>query len=322
MNHADYNQSTAPELEVLQGGLSEKKILGGNNEEVLEIDLIELAFVLLDKLHYIVLFFLAGALVLNAYAYFFIHPTYQSTASLYVVSASGGSVVDLTDLNIGNTLKSDYEELIMSYPVLDRVSEKLNLGYSTGKMHSMITITNPNNTRILKLTATAESPELAMDIANTLAEVAVEYLPDTMSTDAPNIAQRARLASGKSGPSLTRYTLMGGLLGAVICSAIIILLYMLDDTIRTAEDMEKYFGAPPLATIPYTKELDSRNSAFKKKRENDSKKKKKKTDTAKKSSTSTASKEGVRRTSASSVRNVTSSSDDVRVRHVNRPSGR
>lgn len=221
---------------------------GGN---VQEIDLVELALMLLDKLQYLVLFFLVGAVLFNAYAYFFIHPTYESTASIYIVNASGGTVVDLTDLNIGSSLKNDYKELILSYPVLDRVSKKLDLDWSTEKMIRAIQISNPTDTRILKLTATAESPELAMDIANTLAEVAVDYLPETMSTEAPNIAQKARLPKRKAKPSYARYTILGGFLGALLCAAWFIFKHINDETIRTPEEMERFFGAPPLTTIPY-----------------------------------------------------------------------
>ncbi len=217
-----------------------------------EIDLIELAFVLLDNIHYLILFFLLGAVLLNAYAYGFISPTYTSTASIYIVNASGGSVVDLTDLNIGTSLKNDYRELILSYPVLDRVSVKLQLDWTTDQMKRAIRVDNPADTRILNLTATARTPELAMKIANTLAKVAVEYLPETMSTEAPNIAQKGRLAKTKAAPSYTKYTAMGGMLGLVLCGAWLIMKHLMDDTIRTSEDMEKYFDISPLAAIPYT----------------------------------------------------------------------
>lgn len=221
-----------------------------------EIDYFELAMLLLDNLHYIVLFFLLGALIFNAYSYFWIHPTYQSTASIYIVSASGGTVVDLTDLNLGSSLKNDYRELIMSYPVLDRVSKKLGLDWSTGRMSGAISVSNPADTRILKLTATAEEPELAMNIANAVAEVAVEYLPETMSTEAPNIAQKGRLPGSKANPSYTKYTMMGGLVGALLCCAWFAFKMFMDETIRTPEDMEKYFGAVPLTTIPYVGALE------------------------------------------------------------------
>ena len=82
---------------------------------------------LLEKLPYIILCFLIGAVLFNAFAYFLIKPTYQSTAKLYVVSASDDSIVNLQDLNIGSSLTKDYEDLILSYPVLDQVIEKLGL---------------------------------------------------------------------------------------------------------------------------------------------------------------------------------------------------
>jgi len=244
------NQDNKP-ITTPDGALQRTGANSRQQENVQQIDLVELALMLLDNLHYLVLFFLIGAVLFNAYSYFFIHPTYESTASIYIVSASGGTVVDLTDLNIGSSLKSDYKELILSYPVLDRVSKKLDLNWTTEKMVKAIQITNPVDTRLLKLTATAETPELAMDIANTLAEVAVDYLPETMSTEAPNIAQRGRLPDRKANPSYTRYTLLGGFLGALLCSAWFIFKSVNDETIRTPEEMERFFGAPPLTTIPY-----------------------------------------------------------------------
>lgn len=220
-------------------------------EEEEEIDLSELFSLLLDKAHYLILFTVLGALLLNMYSFFLIHPTYEATASIYVVTASGGNVVDLTDLNLGTNLKSDYQELISRYPVLHRVSEELNLGWSMEKMKKAVSISNPTDTRILDLTATARDPQLAMDIANKLAEVSIEYLPVTMSTDAPNIADKARLPLKKANPSYTKFTLLGAALGLFCSAAWISIQHVTDDTIRTAEDMEQYLGLVSLATVPF-----------------------------------------------------------------------
>ena len=88
------------------------------NDEM-EIDLLDLGYMLLDKWHYLLLCLLAGALLLNAFSFFFIEPTYESTSKLYVVSTSDDSVVNLSDLNLGTSLTADYEELMLSYPVLN-----------------------------------------------------------------------------------------------------------------------------------------------------------------------------------------------------------
>jgi len=234
--------------------------------EEMEIDLVDLAYVLFDKIHYIILSFLIGALLLSAYSFFLIKPTYTSTSKLYVVSASKDSVVDISDLNLGTSLTSDYSQLMLSYPVLDQIIDELDLDMSSDRLAKMISLTNPAQTRILNITVTSTDAQLACDIANTMAEVAVRYLPVTMSTSAPNIAQVARVSTIKAGPSYTRFTLIGALLGAVIAIGIITLLYLMDDTIHTSEDMEKYFGIVPLTTIPENDTLNSSSASEKKKR--------------------------------------------------------
>ena len=221
-----------------------------NMNDEMEIDLLDLAYMLLDHWHYLLVCLLAGALVFNIYAFFGIAPTYQSTSNLYVVSASDDSVVNLSDLNLGTSLTADYEELMLSYPVLNRVIDQLKLDMDYEELRGLYTLNNPTDTRVLQITATTTDPQLSMDLAEAMAEVAVSYLPETMSTLAPNIAQHAKLPEYKAAPSYSKYTMMGGLLGLVLCCGVLVVRYLMDDTIHTAEDMEKYFGAAPLTTIP------------------------------------------------------------------------
>ena len=216
----------------------------------MEIDLLDLAGMLLDRWYYLLLCALAGAILLNAYAFFCVQPTYESTSKLYVVSASDDSVVNLSDLNLGTSLTADYEELMLSYPVLNRVIEKLDLDMTSDALKKLYTLSNPSDTRILKITATTTDPQFSKDLAETMAEVAVSYLPETMSTLAPNIAQHAKLADHKSGPSYMKFTMIGALLGLVLMVGVFVVQYLMDDTIHSAEDMEKYFGLVPLTTIP------------------------------------------------------------------------
>jgi capsular polysaccharide biosynthesis protein len=228
----------------------------GSEEGEMEIDLLDLAFVLLDKLHIIMVVVLAMALMTSAYSYFMIAPTYQSTSKLYIVSSSKDSVIDIADLNIGTTLTKDYEQLILSYPVLDQVIDALNLEMSSRELSQMISLTNPADTRILNITVTSTDPQQSVDIANTLAKVSVRYLPKTMGTNSPNIAQKARLPQGKAGPSCLKYTMIGGLLGLLICCGLYTMQYIMDDTIHSSDDMERYFGLVPLTTIPESKEIN------------------------------------------------------------------
>ena len=252
------NEESTPEFEVISGGKEDvRSSFADRTEQEAEIDLIDLAWALLDKIHYIVLCFLIGAVIMNAYSYFLVRPTYKSTAKMYVVSASKNSVVDLDALNIGTSLTADYEQLMLSYPVLEQVINKLNLDMDSDTLAKMITLENPTDTRILNINVVSTDPKSARDIANTLMDVSVDYLPKTMSTNAPNVAQKAKLADHKDGPSYTKYTMIGALAGAFLYCMYLVVKYLLDDTIHTADDMEKYFDIVPLAVIPDVEELAS-----------------------------------------------------------------
>ena len=252
------NEESTPEFEVISGGKEDvRSSFADRTEQEAEIDLIDLAWALLDKIHYIVLCFLIGAVIMNAYSYFLVRPTYKSRAKIYVVSASMNSVVDLDALNIGTSLTADYEQLMLSYPVLEQVINKLNLDMDSDTLAKMITLENPTDTRILNINVVSTDPKSARDIANTLMDVSVDYLPKTMSTNAPNVAQKAKLADHKDGPSYTKYTMIGALAGAFLYCMYLVVKYLMDDTIHTADDMEKYFDIVPLAVIPDVEELAS-----------------------------------------------------------------
>ena len=252
------NEESTPEFEVISGGKEDvRSSFADRTEQEAEIDLIDLAWALLDKIHYIVLCFLIGAVIMNAYSYFLVRPTYKSTAKMYVVSASKNSVVDLDALNIGTSLTADYEQLMLSYPVLEQVINKLNLDMDSDTLAKMITLENPTDTRILNINVVSTDPKSARDIANTLMEVSVDYLPKTMSTNAPNVAQKAKLADHKDGPSYTKYTMIGALAGAFLYCMYLVVKYPPPPPIHTADDMEKYFDIVPLAVIPDVSELAS-----------------------------------------------------------------
>lgn len=226
------------------------ELSGFDNGKEDEIDLLKIGKMLFERLHYIILCFLLGAIVFNAYSYFMIHPTYQSTAKMYMVAASEDAVINFSDLNIGQALTSDYEELIFSYPVMEKVIKELDLKMDTKTLANMITVNNPENTRVLSITTTSISPKKARDITNTLVDVIRTYLPDTMNTVEPNVAQYGKLEPHKVGPSYFKYTALGGIFGAGIFCLVIFVIYLMDDTIKNSEELEQEFGMVPLTVIP------------------------------------------------------------------------
>ena len=219
------------------------------NEEM-EIDLLELFGHFMDKIWWIILGFLAGALIAGLITHFAITPKYTATAKMYMVSSSSQSVVDLTDLNIGQSISGDYVELLKTRPIVEGVIQEQGLEYSYGQLVSMMSLSVVNNTRIIKIDVTSTDPKEAMNIANALAEKGVSELPKLMETPAPHVAEYAIVPVNKSSPSLTKNTMIGALLGLLLMLAIFTIQFLMDDTFKTAEEIEREFGVMPLTVIP------------------------------------------------------------------------
>lgn len=195
-------------FEVVNG----RRGMAAGNDEEMEIDLLDLGNMLLDKIKYIILCLLIGAVLMNLYSYFRIAPTYTSVAKMYIVSASDDSVVDLTDLNIGKALTLDYEDLMLSYPVLDQVIEQLDLDMTSESLAGLISITNPDRYPYFKDYSDDHRCRAFQRHCQYSVSVSLDYLPKTMGTEQPNVAQEARVAVHKSGPSYLKYTVIGALL--------------------------------------------------------------------------------------------------------------
>lgn len=224
--------------------------------EETEIDLVEVFYLFLGHIWQLILCMIVGGGLAFAWSYFLQTPVYQSSSKIYVVSASNNSVVNLTDLQIGNAVKTDYMELILSRPVLEPVIENLALNQSVDQLRNMIQITNKSDTRILQITVTCTSPELAMDIANEVATQAIIILPTIMENEPPNLVESALYPMAPSGPNYTKNTLMGAILGFVLCAGVILVIYLTDRSFKSSEDLQKYFGIMPLATVPEVTKKD------------------------------------------------------------------
>ena len=89
-----------------------------------------------------------------------------------------------------------------------------------------------------------------MNIANQMAKTTKVQLPKVMESPSPTIVEEAVLPTQKSAPSMKRNVLIGALLMIVLVAGVLTVIYLMDDTIKTSEDVEKMFGVMPLSVIP------------------------------------------------------------------------
>ena len=142
-----------------------------------EIDLVALFYLLWGHMLQIIACVIVGGAAAFAYTYFMVTPLYQATSKMYVASATYNSIVDIYDMQLGSQLALDYEQLILSRPLMEDVAEALELDVKPEAIASLVNVYNPEDTRIITITVTCPDPQLAADLANEIAYQAGIYLP-------------------------------------------------------------------------------------------------------------------------------------------------
>ena len=221
------------------------------NEEI-EIDLLELFYVLRKNIVAIILASLIGTAVFGAYSFLIAKPVYESTAKLYILSQST-SLTSFADIQISNSLAKDYEEMIFSRPVVMQVAQNLNLDYTYEELKGMLSVSNPADTRCLNIVCQSNDMQEASDIANEFANVAKRQISDIMDTDEPALYESAIANDDPVKPEKLKNMIIGFLLGFIIACGVIIVRYMLNDSLKSEDDIEKFLGLNTLASIPNEK---------------------------------------------------------------------
>ena len=221
-------------------------------EDEAEIDLLDLAAYILQHAIPVAVATAVGAIAALIITLFLITPLYQATSSIYVVSATANSALDLSDLNFGTSLTNDYKKLVTSRTMLENVISDTGEDLTAKELSEMLSVGNDTGTRILEFTITDNDPDRAMRLANSFSEQAILFLPDVMGVkdNVPTQVDSAILPEHPSNIRRVRNTAIGAVIGFLLSCAALVVLYLLNDTFNSSEDMERYLGIVPMAVVP------------------------------------------------------------------------
>ena len=219
------------------------------DQDEIEIDLRELLFEFKRKWWALLTALVLGGGLVGAYSYFVLTPQYTSSASLYVLSKET-TLTSLADLQIGSQLTQDYKVMVNSRPVLQSVISKMNLDMNYKELREKIKIDNPTNTRILTISVQDPDPYLAKEIVDNISAEASAYIGEIMEMVPPKMLEDGVVALEKTSPSVKKNAAVGGLVALFLVCAAITLSVVLNDTVKTEDDIQKYLDLPVLAVIP------------------------------------------------------------------------
>ena len=230
-----------------------------NRQEEQEIDLLKLLKVLLNKAWIIGAAAIVGGVAFFMFTFFFITPKYQSSALLYVNNNSlnlGSTKLNISsgDISASSSLIETYAVILKSRTTLEQAIKEGARPYDYEKLVKKVSGGPEGKTPVFKITVTDSSPEMAAHICNTIVEIMVDErsgISAIVEGSSVSVIDYAVVSTKKASPSMKKNTAIGMLLGFVLACGVIILISLMDTTIREESYLiETYKDVPVLANIP------------------------------------------------------------------------
>ena len=230
-----------------------------------ELDLKELFFMFWNKKLEIILITLMFVAVGIGYSYFFVKPEYTSTTSLVLAQSSssgqtGDGAISATDLTMNSKLVSTYSELIKRKAILGQVCENLNIPDSNiQELRGKIKVNSAKNTEIIEISVTNKDPNKAAAIANEIAKVFGEKIVEIYNISNVYLLDRAEANAVPSNINHMKDVVIFAFIGLVIAAVYVLIANMLDNTIKTEQDVGATTELLVLSSIPnYDVEIKSK----------------------------------------------------------------
>ena len=218
----------------------------------IEISLQEIIMILWRKAWLIILCLVVGGGIGFGVSRYLIAPTYSSRISMYVNNNKdrSDSTLNINDINASQKLVTTYIQILKSELVLNEVIQQMGLEYTTDELREMISASAVNSTEILEVIVTSKDPEEAAAIANKLAKVAPPQIIRVVQAGDVQLIDEAVVSLEPVAPNTKINTLIGAIAGVVLAAGVILILAMLDISVKSAEDLSKRYDLPVLGVIP------------------------------------------------------------------------
>lgn len=221
-----------------------------------ELDLKELFEIFWNRRIEILAIVIVFVIIGGVYSYFAITPKYTSYTTMVMTQASKEdstqttSGITQTDVTLNSKLVSTYSVIIKSKAVLNEVKANLkdpNLTYSGLK--NSIKVKNEADTEVIRIEVTHVNPNTAAKIANEVAKVFSEKIPEIYNISNVKRLDEAEPSANPSNINHVKDIVIFAFIGAVVAIIYVLIRNILDNTIKTEEDVEKTTGLLVLASM-------------------------------------------------------------------------
>lgn len=240
-----------------------------------ELDLKELFNIFWSKKIPIILLVLIFAVLGFIYTMTMVTPMYTASTTLVLASSHNedGTATSTTtnsittaDVTLNSNLVSTYSELVKSKNVLRQVISNLGIDISEESLRNNVSVKSVQNTELIEITVTTQIPEYASKIANEIAKVFIENVKEYYGIENLHVVDEAEVEEQPANINHIKDIVIFGFIGIVVASMYVLIVNMLDTTIKSSEDIEKITGVTVLASIPIYETIDEKPKSKRRRR--------------------------------------------------------
>lgn len=220
-------------------------------EEYDTIDLLEVLSVVRQHILVILLATILAAAVGFGVSRFVMVPQYEASALMIVNTRQDTSANVTSDqINSATKLVSTYSIIIKSDTVLQQVINNLGLNLTYQELHDRVTVTAVDDTQVMQITVRSDNPEWARQVCEQITQISPNVILESVEAGSVKLISQASANPDPVSPSVPRNTAVAALLGLVLSMGIVILREMLDNKIKSEDDIRKYLELPVIGVIP------------------------------------------------------------------------
>ncbi|WP_052130320.1 YveK family protein [Ureibacillus sinduriensis] len=225
------------------------------------ISLQELFIIMRKRFMQIAIFAIIGALTAGIISFFLLTPVYQASTQILVnKQVHEQQTIESQDIQTNLQLINTYNVIIKSPAILSKVIEILDLNLNSAQLTDKISVASQNDSQVVNVTVQDDNPAIAVEIANTTAEVFQQEIPILMNVDNVNILSPAVLSDNPTPvkPNKLLNIAVGTVVGLMIGLGLAFLMEYFDTTIKSEEDVEEILGLPIIGLVsPIPEELST-----------------------------------------------------------------
>lgn len=213
------------------------------------LDLRELLYVIKRRIILVIIIPIIFTGIATINSIFVSKPIYQAGVSI-IINKNEEGILTQSDVSMYQNLAKTYIEIARSTMVSERAIRDGQIDTSVAALHSSLTVSCQEGTQVLYMSVISGEANDAVIKVEALAQAFIDESKRLLPAGKVEIIDHAQVPQSAINDNKIRNIVRTFALALLFSIVIAFIIEFMNDTIKSEEDVERYFGVPILGVIP------------------------------------------------------------------------